>query len=157
MPTSMTAQLIPHAFQPFGPNSIFGLLSKTKLACGTNGIHEREAMWHLHLNMKKSTFSALRIRLASKNKAETKVGRTEKSTALTKHLQVLNCLLQTYATDENIADRIEEIITFIEPSNKAPLQYARELVPKTFRSEDFYAELCLNGNILEGTRQVHQA
>lgn len=124
----MTGQMKPHTFDPFDPILIIGSLRNIKLACDTNGIHECAAIWLLHFFMKTSVSSALHSRLASNQKARTRVSSRAKTTTLSTYPQVVNSLLRTNATDENIADLEDAITTFSQPPGKTPAQYAEELI-----------------------------
>lgn len=60
------------------------------------------------------------------------------------HLQVVNYLLWTYATDRSIAGTKDKTTMFIQTRKKTPSQYAEELVAMTIRYGDVYEEQCLN-------------
>lgn len=95
-------------------------------------------------------FSALDTPLASKHKIRRRVISGEKTTTLTMYPQVVNSLPQTNATDEIIADREGKVTTFILAPNKAPSQYAEEVVARTLRCGDVYKEQNLNENFIKG-------
>lgn len=100
--------------------------------------------------MKKSASAVLNTRLASKHKTRTRIPSVKKTTTLTTYPQVVSYLLQTYATDENIADTKDEITMFSQPPNKTLSQYAEELVAKALRCGDVYKEHDLNEIFIEG-------
>lgn len=77
------------------------------------------------------------MRLASKHDAR------ERPT-LTTYKQVVNYLLRTYETDENITDTGDEITMFMLLADKTSTQHAKKVMAKTLRCGDVYEEQVLN-------------
>lgn len=56
-------------FNSFNPVSIFDFLSAFELACDTNKVHERFALWRLQVFMKCPAATLLKARIALKSKS----------------------------------------------------------------------------------------
>lgn len=64
----------------------------------------------------------------------------ERTTTMTTKAQVVNYLLFTYATDENITYTKVKITMLTQPSNKTHSHYSGLLVVKELRCRDVYDE-----------------
>lgn len=120
------------------------------MACDSNGIHDGAAIWLFHFFVKKSASTVLNIMLASKHKAQSRILLVGNTTALTTYPQAVNCLLRTYATDEDIAGTKDEISMLPEPPNKTPSECVEELVAKAIQCGDVYKKHDLNGIFIKG-------
>lgn len=83
------------------PISIIGFLHVFKMACDNNGTHEGAAMWLIPFFMKKTAAAAITARPSLK--AGSSSG-TFREVMLIPHVEVVNHLVNTYATDDIIAE-----------------------------------------------------
>lgn len=107
----MTVLITVYTTDLFDSISIIGFLRKFKLASDTSWNHEDTAIWLFHFLVKKPIAFALHSRLASNQKARTRVSSRAKKSAVTTFPQVFQYLLRTFATNENIADAENKIFT----------------------------------------------
>lgn len=108
-----------------------------------------------HFFMENLFSSALHTLLTSKHKARTRAAYTRKTTALPMNPQVVDYLLQTYITDESIADTKGTITTFTQPPNKTSSQYAEKRKDKLPRCGDVFKETVLK-KFHKKIRYVHE-
>lgn len=66
------------------------------------------------------------------------------------YVQVVNTLLETYATDDTIAKADTEILSFNQPTNKSPLKYVNAQWMNTLHFPQLYDGYLLNEKLLEG-------
>lgn len=151
MSKRFSTQMKPHTFDPFDTISIIGFLFNFQLACDTDGIHEGAAIKLFHFFMKKSASSALHTKLTSKNSRNDKTHALSggNATQLTTYQQVVNHLLQKYATDEVVANTEEEITSFTQPANKTANQYAEDLDAETLRCGNIYDARTMNEIVIK--------
>lgn len=145
----LQVQMKTNIFDSFDPISIISFLSAFKLACDTNGVHEGAAMWLLHFFMKKPAAAALNSRISLPSKSH----RRHKEGTLTTYCEVVNYLLETYATDDVIAETDAEILRFTQPPTKSPTEYAEALWNKALRCDRVYDEYVLKGIFIEGLHE----
>lgn len=97
-------------------------------------------MWRLYFFMKNSVSFTLHSWLASNQKMSTSVSFRAKITTPVTYPQVVNYLLQTYATDKNVDNAEDEISTFYPLLRKTTVQYAEELIGRTLQCGDVCEE-----------------
>lgn len=129
-----------------GPISVVRFLSSFKLVCNRNGVHVGAALWLLHCFLKRPTAAALKDCIA----LPSKMHRRHKEFTVTSYRKVVNCLLETYATDDLIGKTDADIMRFPQESNKLPTEYAEALWKKALRCNRFYDESVLKGIFIEG-------
>lgn len=100
----MMAQMKLHASESFDPMSRTKILCSFRLTCDTYGTRDDVAMIPFLFFIKKAVSFALRSQLASNEKARTMELSRTKTTTLTTYSRGINYLLQTYATNENVAN-----------------------------------------------------
>lgn len=67
----------------------------------------------------------------------------------TMYCEVVNYLLETYATNNPIDETTEKIMRFTQPLNNTPIEYNELLWSKALRYNLVYHEYVLNGNFTE--------
>lgn len=151
MAKRMNAQMITPMFNPCDPIPIISFLIWIKLASDTNGVREVSAMWLFHFFINKISSAVQNARLSA-DVTDRKYSWSV--SCKTKHfatfLQVLNVLLEKYATNEVNAETESEITRFKRPSNMTPSHYAEKLVTKKLQFGDVYEEFALNEIFIEG-------
>lgn len=126
-------------FDLFDPISIIAFLSAFKPACDTNGMHKGADMWLLHFFMKKQAAAALKLRIALLPRS----CRRRKEGALTTYWEVVNYLLDTYATDDVVAKTHARMGHYTQLQKKTPAEYADLLRTKVLRCDRVNDELVL--------------
>lgn len=89
-----------------------------KLVFDIDCIYEGALVRLLNLFMKNSASAVFKAWFAYKHKALTRMPSVTKTSALSKNPQLLNYILYTYATIENIAATEDEITMLSQPPNR---------------------------------------
>lgn len=134
-------------FKPSDPISILGYLHAFKAACDALGIHEGAAMWLLKAYMEEPARSSLSMRLS-----HPKTGKAGKG-KLTSYSSAVNYLLQTYASDDVIAEAEADLRHFTQTRNITPQEYAVALTLKVLRCGPVYTEARMIGIYIEGLQE----
>lgn len=120
---------------PFDPISIIATLSSFKLACATNDIHEGAAMWHLQFSLKQQATGSLKSKILLRTRSSRKC---QKERKLTMYCEVINYLLETYATDVASSETNAKTMRFILLPKKSPIEHAKFLLCKKLRGNGVY-------------------
>lgn len=110
-----------------------------------NGIHEGAAMWVLFFFMMKPVAAALNAIVSLPSKS----CRRQKEGNLTSYCEVVNNLLETYATDDVIVETEAEIMRYQQPWNKTPIEYAELLCSKALGCDRIYDKYVIKGVVSE--------
>lgn len=93
-------QIQTNSLDRYNPLSTIFSISSFMTICNTNQIHEGADLWLLHFFMRKQAVAALSERLQHRAKSS---GRRQNYGSLTVSCEVVNYLLETYSTDDLIA------------------------------------------------------
>lgn len=126
----MTVQMKTHTLDLFDAIYIIDISGNFKFACDSDCMHKGAAIWIFSFFVKNSASTALSARLASKHQAQYRLLSVGMTTTMATYPQVVNYVLRTYATDENVAKMGEDITIFAQPPNETPSQYDEKLVAK---------------------------
>lgn len=109
------------SFDPMDPKSGIGCLHGYKMGCDRNKFYEKASLWWFPLFMKNKVAADLADRLCSKSR--TLHGSVEEG-VLTLYVQVVDNLLEIYATDDIVVKAGAEIVNFQKNTNTLTLKYA---------------------------------
>lgn len=98
-------------------------MSAHKLACDTNGVNEGAAIWLLHFFMKRLAAAALDVCITLCSKWH----RLQMEGTVKTYCEAVNILLETYETEDVIAETNADMMHFTPLSNKFPTEYAEAL------------------------------
>lgn len=141
-------------FDSFDRISVLSFLSVLKLAFDTNGVHERAAVWLILLFMKLPTAVALNTGIVLKSKSHDR----HQEGALTSYGEAVNQLLETYATEDVIAEANADMMQLTQPSNKLPAECSESLSNTVLRCERVYDEYLVEGIFTEGfSESIHHS
>lgn len=102
-----------------------------KLAWDTIGMHKGAAMWLLPFFMKCLGAFALHFPIVLSPKSQ----KHRKERILTRYSKGINFLLETYVTNDDIAEKDAENLRLTRPSNMTPTEYADVLWNKALLCE----------------------
>lgn len=134
-------------FDPKKPISKVGLSHPFKMACDNCGIHEKATMWLFPYFMRKHATTLLIDCLSLKAKL---LHFGVKEGVQTACCQVVNYLLETYATDDNIAKSDSDIDSFLKLQNMLAMEFANALWLKTPRCPRAYDKYVLKRIFVQG-------
>lgn len=86
--------------------------------------------------MKRPAEAALNAHIALRPKSH----KSQKEGIVTSYCKVVNYLVETYETDDVIAEADADMMRFTLPSNKSPAEYAEGLCNKALRCDRVYDE-----------------
>lgn len=115
-------------FKRTDPSSVLCFLKNIKTACGSKSFHENAAMWLFPHIIGEPIKAALSNRVTDDERNRQ---HNEKPTT---YCQVVRYLLETYATDDVIAEAKSEITTFKQPASMTTVWYSKVFWEKTLRS-----------------------
>lgn len=92
--------------------------------------------------------------LSSRIALSSKLHKPCKEGTLTTYNEVLNYLLKTHGTDENIAEMDAKILQFTQPSKLMPTEYADALCSKELGSDLYRDEYVLKEVLIEGLHDL---
>lgn len=98
--------------------AILKFLQAFKMVCDTNRIHEGAVIWLFYFSMKKTASAALRAITCP-----TSWRRSRKEGKYTSYWEVVNFLLNTYATDDTTAEAYAYIIKNKQPQDLNTVDY----------------------------------
>lgn len=98
---------------PSNPISIINFLVTSKQACDSNGIHEGATVWLVKHFVNKSTVASLAPRVFLNSNLSCK-----REGMLSSWKEVVNHLLETYATDDVIVETKTDLQKSNQPLNK---------------------------------------
>lgn len=153
MPRLISAQIESKYFDLFNLILITKVLYAFKMACDTNGVHKDAATGLSNVSIKKSASPVLKARLVSRHKHQNRLLLVGKTTRTTTFSRIVDHLLHTYSTEENIADTKDEIMMFSQVPDKPLSKYPEKLVAKTLCCGDTYEEHDRNEIFIERLRK----
>lgn len=103
--------------------SIIIFLSGSNLGCDANGVHEGAAFWLLYFFMEHLAVAALSACIAIRSKLH----KRQEGGLVTSSCEVVNYLLETYSTDDVIAETDAHMMHLTQPSSKCPTEYSEAL------------------------------
>ena len=142
----LRVQMQAKTFDGKDPIRILSFLHSFQNAADTNGLHEGAAMWLIVRFMSGPAHHALNARLAPAIQAAS-------AGKLTTYCQVIQYLLQTYASDEEIARVDAEVKRFVQQPNQSAHKYALALYDKTSRCGPVYTEEDIISLFVEGLHE----
>lgn len=86
--------------------------------------------------MKRPDKASSRVRIALKSELH----KRQKEGTVTLYCEAVNYFLETYATDDVIAEADDDMMRFTQPSNKSPTEYTEALWNKGFKRDRVYDE-----------------
>lgn len=140
----MNVQMKSACFRPSDPISVLSFLHNFKMACDSNGIHEGAAMWLFQYFIKEPAKAPLMHRVCLTDKDSQQKGK------LTTYCQVVNYLLVTYATDDEIAKAEAGIMQFKKPERMSATLFSELLWEKALRCGRVYNDARLKALFIEG-------
>lgn len=104
-------------------------------------------MWLLKAFMDEPARSSLSMRLSHPKSGKAKKGK------LTSYSEAINYLLQTYASDDVVAEAEADLRHFVQNRSMSPQEYATALTLKVLRCGPVYTEARIIGIYIEGLRE----
>lgn len=103
-------------------------------------------MWSFHFFIKKPAGATLLARTCLKS-----FSRSVEKGRLTSYCQVVNCFLNTYATNDIVAEADVDTIIYKQLQDLNAVDYSQSLLTKDLRSGSVYDEYRLNTPLLRAT------
>lgn len=129
------------------PISIIGFLHEIKMVPDINKVHKAAAMWFFRFFMKQTADEVLTARFSFKSRFLQGI---VKEGMLTYYVQVVNHLLETYGTDEIIAEASTRVVRLTQRAQMSPLQQEDDLLMKSLRCPRGHDEFVLMRPLVEG-------
>lgn len=133
----LQTQIRSHMFGAFDVISVTSFLPAFKLARDTSEIHDGAAIWFLHFFTKRSPAAASNARSSLKQTSSSNTHRA-KERMLRKYRDVVHSLLQTYDTNDVIADADVALTRYVQPSTISAAQLWKALVTSLLRCGEVY-------------------
>lgn len=154
MANRMTAQMKPHIFDPFEPILIIVLTWNFKFACDINGILKEVQRFGCSTSSWRDQHQQYStVGWVPNKRLKQDCHQLERPPTLLTFQLFFNYFLCAYTTNGNIADTEDEKTVLSYPSNKTPLQYAKEQVAKKLWREDVYEEHDLKEIFIRGLNE----
>lgn len=110
------------------------------MACNNSGVHERTKIWLIPHFMKKSIPAGLATHLSFLWKQPRK---NVEEGLLTFYIKEASLLLETYATDDIIAETDNDIVHLLHPLGMSLLKFSEVLWMKRLRCSHLYGDYVL--------------
>lgn len=136
-------------FDDIGPISILLFLKNFCDACGSIGIYEGASMWLIFYSMKKPTSSSLEVLLSPKETCTPSLH----GERLPSYVEVVNCLLTAYATDDIITHAIKKLKSYKQALGVSAALYSKRLYTKALRCVISYEERRVMTSFVEGLNE----
>lgn len=133
-------------FKPSRPISVLSVLDKLKTACDNNSIHKDAATWLFPHFVTEPAKAALPHRMTADKRNH------QQGDKLTTYCQVINYLLETFATDNIIAEAESDITSFEKPVGTTGTRHFEILFEKALRCGVVYNEPRLKEIFIESLR-----
>ena len=105
------------------PIAIIDFLQRFKIACDQNGFSEGAAMWLFQFYLKGQAATLLHSRM----QGNTMAVEEDQTEMLRTYPEVVNYLLETYATDEVIQEAYAEVLSYRQRPSQPELEFAKSL------------------------------
>lgn len=122
-------------FKASNPDSVLSFFQNLKTFRNSNGIHEGAVMWAFQYSMKDPAKAALSLRVCATMEDD-----LQQEGKLTTYSPVVNCLLATYATDDEIIEIEANITNLKQPEEMSAVRSLDALLEKALRYGRVYEE-----------------
>jgi len=158
MQKGMNVQLQSQKFDGTDPVTVINFLDAFQTACDTNGIHEGAAMWLFQFFLKNPAQATVKARLAadSPRKKKHRIGSSSRrhlsneTEKLCSYVEVVQFLLLTYATDEVIAEAMNDLQAFQQSPSTGAVDFSRKLYQKALRMGNVLPDRVIRSRFIEG-------
>lgn len=129
-------------FDDKDPIALFNFLAMFQTACDFNSIHEGATKWIFQMYTRGAAQDVQEIRYAG--------CASHRDESLSIYAEVKHFLLRSYATDDNIADAHNEVVSYKHSQSQKETEYSNRLYKKALRCGRVFSQHRLKSEFVEG-------
>ena len=142
----LITQMKDRGFDGDDPITVLRFLAEYKSACDTHSVCEVVAFWAVQNYLSGQALSLVQNRMAG----QTMSVDADREEMLTSYPELVNFMLETYATDDVIAEAVEDVESMRQSTGMTEQEFSNELWKRALRCGTVFSGNRLKGYFVEG-------